>query len=204
MNEPMIPPIPWADAEPGDATRGAPARPPNEFTAPQGAHDARRESMSEMRVSKSPALAGILSALPGLGQAYVGYYLAGFTNIMVVGALIAMMNSRMVRGLEPFFGLFLAFFWIFNILDAARRARLYNLHQLGEQSQSMPTDSPLIGGIILSVLGLFLTLEITFDMDLDFLEDYWPLFLLGLGVYMIVKYRRTKRELEGNRHQAGE
>lgn len=204
MNEPMIPPIPWAEAEAGEATRETPAGTPREQTALRGAQDARRESMSEIRVSKSPALAGILSMLPGLGQAYVGYYVAGFTNILVVGALIAMMNSRMVRGLEPFFGLFLAFFWIFNIIDAARRARLYNLHQLGENVQPLPTDSPLIGGVILSVLGLFLTLEITFDMDLDFLEDYWPLFLLGLGVYMIVKYRKTKRELEGNRDRLGE
>lgn len=195
MNEQMVPPIPWVDGEESRATKEV---------APTGASEARRESMNQIKVSKSPALAGILSILPGLGQAYVGYYLAGFTNIMVVGALIALMNSGEVRGLEPFFGLFLAFFWIFNILDAARRARLYNLHQLGERTQALPTDSPLVGGVILSVLGLVLTLRITFNMDLDFLEDYWPLFLLGLGVYMIVKYRRTKSELEGNRHQPGE
>ena len=48
---------------------------------------------------KNPALAGILSAMPGLGQIYVGYYPRGFIHIMVVGILIALLNSGASRSL---------------------------------------------------------------------------------------------------------
>ncbi|MCA9728367.1 MAG: hypothetical protein R3E12_19140 [Candidatus Eisenbacteria bacterium] len=151
---------------------------------------------------KSPALAGFLSMLPGAGQAYVGYYLSGFINIAVVGGIISLLSSNSVRGVEPLFGLFLTFFWIFNIIDAVRKAKLYNLHAYGEREAPVPTDSPLLGGIALVVIGTILTLSITLNLDLDWLEEVWPLFVLGLGVYLLWKYRQTRRDLENGRAQA--
>jgi hypothetical protein len=148
-------------------------------------------------MGKSAVLAGFLSAfMPGAGQAYIGYYASGFINIAVVAALISMLNSNAVRGLEPFFGLFLAFFWIFNIIDSVRKAKLYNLHQIGAAETPAPTDSPLFGGVALVILGLILTLAITFDLDMYWLEDVWPLFVLALGIYLLWRYQRTRRELE--------
>jgi|SRR5690606_41689262 len=151
------------------------------------------------RLRKSPALAGFLSLLPGLGQAYVGYYLSGFINILVVGAIISLLDSREARGAEAFLGLFLSFFWVFNIIDAVRKAKLYNLFAVGETESPVPTDSPLLGGIALVVIGLLLTLTVTFDIDLDWLEDVWPLFLLALGIYLLWKYRAARKQLEHER-----
>ena len=151
------------------------------------------------RLRKSPALAGFLSMLPGLGQAYVGYYVSGFINIMVVGAIISLLGSNNVRGAEPFLGLFLAFFWVFNIIDAVRTAKLYNLFAVGEAESPVPTDSPLLGGIALVVIGLLLTLTVTFDIDLDWLENVWPLFLLALGLYLLWRYRVARKQLENER-----
>ena len=70
-------------------------------------------------------LAMILSVMPGLGQVYVGYYDLAFRNILVVCGLLASWRPSRDR-LEPVVGLFLAFFWLHNIVDAGRRASFYN------------------------------------------------------------------------------
>jgi hypothetical protein len=149
--------------------------------------------MKEQR--KSPALAGILSTMPGLGQVYVGYYISGFIHMLVVSGIISTLSSSYGRGMEPFLGPFLAFFWLFNIIDAVRKANLYNLHSMGEREEPLPTDSPLIGGVVLLVAGALFTLRITFGLDMDWLAQVWPLALIVAGVYLVWKYRRARREL---------
>lgn len=147
--------------------------------------------MNEMK--KSPALAGFLSMLPGLGQAYVGYYTQGFIFILIFGACIAAMDHA--RGIEALLGPFIAFWWFFNIIDAVRKAKLYNAHQMGAAEAKLPTDSPLVGGIILLVIGVILTAHITFDIDMEWLENVWPLGLIAGGLYLVWKYQRAKQEL---------
>lgn len=149
----------------------------------------------ESRLRKSPALAAILSLGPGLGQIYVGYYMRGFVNILVVAALIAVVSSEPPGGMLPFLGMLIPFFWIFNMIDAWRRAHLYNEYLAGEEKPKLPTDSPLVGGIVLLILGIILTLSITFGLDLDFLSWIWPLAILAAGIYLVWKYRKTKREM---------
>lgn len=152
-------------------------------------------------LQKSPTLAAVLSLMPGLGQVYVGYYLAGFINILVVALLINTLTHIHGPGPQPFLGLFLAFFWLFNVFDAARRANLYNRHIAGTREEAPPTDSPLTGGIILLVIGILLTLAITFDIRLAFLETIWPLALVAAAVYLLVKYWRTRAAM--TRRDAG-
>jgi len=152
---------------------------------------------------KSPALAGLLSLMPGLGQIYVGYYTSGFVNILTVCALIVALSSSGFGGLEPFLGVFLSFFWLFNIVDAVRKANLVNRHGAGEAAEALPSDSPLFGGILLLVFGLLLTLRITLGIELAFLEKTWPLGVLGTAVYLLWRYARLRRELrERNRDLA--
>ncbi len=145
---------------------------------------------------KSPALAGVLSLMPGLGQVYIGYYVSGFVNIVVVAGCIAVLNSGASAGLEPFLGTFLAFFWMFNVVDAVRRARLYNFHQLGDRGESLPTDSPLVGGTVLLLAGILFTLHVTFGVNMDFLGRYWPVALLGGGAYLIGRYLHQKGKMQ--------
>jgi hypothetical protein len=150
---------------------------------------------------KSPALAATFSLLPGMGQIYVGYYVAGFINIAVVGMLITLLSRDGFHEHAPFIALFLSFFWIFNMVDASRRANHYNRHLLGASERKAPTDSPLVAGIVLLVLGLLLTLEITFDLELNFLDTTWPLGLLAAAIYMLWKYSKTRREMRTERDE---
>lgn len=148
---------------------------------------------------KSPGLAAFFSLMPGLGQIYVGYYRAGFINIFVVVSIIAIL-AQAGDMVGPFLGPFLAFFWIFNMVDANKKAKLYNQHLLGSEIAEPPTDSPLALGVVFIVVGVLLTLGITFDVDMEWLEDVWPLGLLAAGIYMVWRYYKTKNEL--NEHRA--
>jgi hypothetical protein len=154
---------------------------------------------------KSPFLAGILSMMPGLGQVYVGYYQRGFAHAIVVASLIALLNSRGFDDspLFPLCGVFLAFFWLYNMIDAARRAILYNHALAGGSEISLPDDISLpsfhgsiAGGIAIAAVGLILLLNTRFGVSLAWVEDWWPAAILLFGVYLSwkgVEERRLQR-----------
>ena len=143
---------------------------------------------------KNPLLACVLSSMPGLGQVYVGYYKRGFVHAIVIGSLITLLASDAVRGLEPLFGLFLAFFWLYNIIDAGRRASLYNYALDGLGRVDLPEEfavpgigGSILGGTVLIFVGGILLSNTLFDVSLQWLEDYWPLAPILFGVYLVVK-----------------
>ena len=156
---------------------------------------------------KSPALGAILSFMPGLGQVYVGYYQQGFTNIVVVATVIALIaNARhggLLDTLLPFLGLFLAFFWLYNIVDAFRRAAFYNNALSGVGAVELPEDlklptgrASLAGGVALIALGLLLFANTALGMSLDWLEQWWPMGLVLIGAYLVYASVTGKRAAE--------
>ena len=144
--------------------------------------------------SKSPALAALLSMMPGLGQVYVGYYQRGFVHAGVIASLVTILSSSQLDDLKPLFGLFMAFFWLYNIVDAARRASLYNDALAGNTAIELPQDfkSPgirgsIFGGSSLIVIGLVLLLHTRFEMSLDWVDEWWPVAPMILGVYLVAR-----------------
>ncbi len=163
--------------------------------------------MSDPR-SKSPGLAAFLSMMPGLGQVYVGYYQRGFIHAAVIASIITIMSSGTADRLLPLFGLFMAFFWLYNIIDAARRASLYNEALAGHSSIELPHDfkSPGLGGSIfggaaLLVVGFVLLLNTRFGVSLDWVEQWWPLAPMIFGAYLLgcAIYERRKAGPDGSR-----
>ena len=151
----------------------------------------RRDFFDDPR-RKSPALAFVLSLMPGVGQIYVGYYQQGFTNILVVGSIIAVLNSGMAGGAEPLFGIFLAFYWFYNVVDAWRRAEFYNNALAGIGPAALPDDfavtsgrGTLAGGVALMLVGVIALSHTLFGVPLDWLEKWWPLALVGVGAWLI-------------------
>jgi hypothetical protein len=150
--------------------------------------------------SKSPAIAAILSMMPGLGQVYVGYYQRGFVHAAVIATLITIMSSGTLDRLSPLFGLFTAFFWLYNIIDAARRAALYNDALAGNASIELPQDfkSPgirgsIFGGAALIVGGFILLLNTRFGVSLDWVEQWWPVAPMIFGAYLLVRALQERR-----------
>ena len=151
---------------------------------------------------KSPALASLLSIFPGLGQVYVGYYIRGFTQLLVVAAMITFLSNYhgFGAGPRPLIGMFLAFFWIYSIIDAGRLASLYNDLVAGMtpgdlRSQiSLPTrGGSIAGGATLLLIGFLLFLNTMFDVSLDWVGDWWPILPFGLGAYLVVQGIRDRK-----------
>lgn len=164
--------------------------PPRPAAAPRAL---RRSSLY-----KSPALASVLSLFPGLGQAYIGYYQRGFSHAIVMALCITMLNTDLGT-LQPLVAIFLAFFWMFSIIDAGRRAALYNQAIEGIGTPEMPKDlklpmgGSLMGGLLLTVVGALLFAHTRYDYSLDWLEDWWPIALVIYGIYLMVGWWRNRR-----------
>ena len=151
--------------------------------------------------TKAPFLAAGMSLIPGLGQIYVGYYKRGFVNPIIVGFVIGLLvsSANSTSGNNPPFYfplgiLFLIFFWFYNIIDAWRRAMMYNLALEGIENITLPDDigSPglggsVFGGSVLLLAGGVALLFTAFDVPLEVLERWWPLAPMSLGGYLILK-----------------
>jgi hypothetical protein len=155
---------------------------------------------------KLPVLAGFLSLMPGLGLIYVGYYRRGFTNILIVAGVIALVasNDPGIRALKPFLGLFLAFFWLYNILDAIRTAGLYNDAVAGMAPEDLRRElvltgrgGSIAGGLGLIAFGVLFFLNTMFDVPLTWLKDWWPLAPVIFGAYLLVRGIQDRREKAG-------
>ena len=59
---------------------------------------------------------------------------------------ITLLSNNVLYGLEPFLGIFLAYVWIFGIIDANRRAKAYNLALAGGSNPELPADLSLPEG----------------------------------------------------------
>ena len=159
----------------------------------------RRDRFVDDPRKKSVILAMLLSAMPGLGQVYVGYYDLAFRNILVVCGLIAVV-ATIGGDLEPVVALFLAFFWLHNVVDAGRRASFYNQALAGIRPMELPEDikapqqalGSFAGGVLLIAVGLMLFANTMFNIPLEWLADWWPLALVGAGAWLIFADRRAK------------
>jgi len=152
---------------------------------------------------KYPILATVLSLMPGLGQIYVGYYQQGFINVVVVAGLITLLNSSGARFLTPFLAFFLAFYWMYNMVDAYRKAAFYNHAMVGLRKFELPegeqlpgTHGSLFGGGVLIVAGVIALAYTRFGLPLEWIARWWPVALILFGAYLLyqsVSYRKRQQ-----------
>jgi len=142
---------------------------------------------------KSPVMAAALSAFPGVGQLYIGYYVRGFL-IAAVFLMIVLTAANSREPVGPVLVMFAMFFWAFNVIDAGRMAALYNHVATGADSIKLPEDFKLpqmggsiVGGAILLAFGGVALSRTAFNYRLDWLEDWWPVFPLVLGAYLLAR-----------------
>lgn len=153
------------------------------------------------RPRRSPALAAILSMMPGLGQVYVGYYQQGFLHLAIFAACIMVLSSHNLDALKPPVGVSMAFFILFNMIDANRRAHHYNRVAAGLGAEELPEEFKLpkargsmFGGVVLIAIGVLFLLDLNFDIPLDWLEDWWPLVLVLIGGRLVWQARRPRAD----------
>lgn len=143
---------------------------------------------------KSPMLAAVLSLMPGLGQVFLGYTRLGFIHAGTIAVFISLMSSNRLGLLEPAVGIFMAFFWLYNLVDAYRRALLLNEAISRMETPELPDGfgavsfgGRLAAGIVLIFVGMLALLNLRFNISLAWLEQWWPAGLVLLGVYLVAR-----------------
>jgi Domain of unknown function (DUF5668)/B-box zinc finger len=144
----------------------------------------------------NPAVAGILAGFfPfGVGAVYCSQYAKGLAHLLIFGLLV--FGSDHAGSLDFVFGIGIAFFYVYQIIDAVRTARalqegqpppdpfgLAQAFSMGEkgESKNVPTVAVILIG--LGVLFLLHTMNL-FEFGLD---RFWPLILIFLGGWMFAR-----------------
>ena len=187
---PMQPPTP--EGPPPAAPAAPAAQPP-----PAASYAVPAAAVGRVRglQHKSPFIACALSLMPGVGQIYVGYYKLGFIHNVVFASTIMLLSTGVPDPMYPLLGIFLAFFFIYNIVDAGRRAIYYNLALDGVEGIELPSmnlsvpsfGGSLAGGLAMIGLGVILLANTLGGFSLDWIEEWWPVAPILLGVYLVWK-----------------
>jgi len=196
---PYVPPTPRAPH--------TPSAPPATAAAPFPVD--RRDRFVDDPRHKSVMLAVILAAMPGLGHVYVGYYRDAFRNIAVVCGIAMGLSTGMFRHqLEPPVVLFLIFFLLFNLVDAGRRASLYNQALVGLRPMDLPDDlkpvpaqGSLVGGVLLIAIGLLFLTNTLFNVPIEWLSRWWPAGFIAGGAWLVYEDWKAKQGAEAGQGQ---
>jgi TM2 domain-containing membrane protein YozV len=150
---------------------------------------------------KSPAAAGILSAIfPGTGFLYLGQYLKGIVYILIFAGLVSMQDSGRM---QPFLGLCLAGFYIFQLIDAIQVAKAVNRKALAapgveeeapaeELGREFKTGSVFWGLFLMGLGALFLLGN--FDViDYGSIWKYWPVLIIVIGLKLVFEHVSAKK-----------
>jgi len=166
------------------------AQKPLPYLPPPGA---RAEYYRDPRF-KSPLLAGFLSLMPGVGQIFLGYTRLGFIHGITAATLVCLMSTNRLGILEPLVGVFMTFFWLYNLVDSYRRAVLLNeaitrmeTPQLPDGFGAVSFGARIGAGALLIVIGVLALLHLRFGISMAWLAEWWPAGLVLAGIYLVIR-----------------
>lgn len=165
----------------------------------------------------NPALAGILSIFPGIGAVYSGLYAKGLVHLVIfILLIVGASNTGGSDALGTIFGLLLAAFYIYQIIDAVKSAKAIQAGQpapdpFGLATMFSPgggsggermdfTRGVPTGALVLIGLGVLFLLH---NLGIWFLEvdTLWPVLLIGLGLWLFAK-RKVCNDRGDMRHRS--
>lgn len=147
------------------------------------------------RSEKSPALAVFLAIVLGLGHFYIGVYQRAAAIIITFFLSIYLLPMP----LEVFAPIFI---WFFSLFDAYRQAQLANLARDERRKSAESPQWTLMFGVFLTVVGAILLIDQFFPIDLEFLRRWWPLLLIGGGIWAIIGALREQKSTPEDTSQA--
>ncbi len=129
-----------------------------------------------------PAMAAILGCVPGLGAVYNGEYVKGLMHVLIFGTIISLID----RAPGLFIPLLIA--WILYMpFEAYHTARAQMLGQTPPGSLKFGGSRQQIGPLMLIALGVLFLLDQLGVMDIGRIAEFWPVGLIALGVWLLVK-----------------
>jgi len=172
--------------------------PPYSAVVPQG-----QAAPRGVNAGPNPTVAGILAGFfPfGVGAVYCSQYAKGLSHLAIMVLLIIGVSSDVPWYVHMVLGVGIAFFYVYQIIDAVRTARAIQLGEpapdpfglasmFGGGGTGAPTERgesgtkvPVAAAVLIG-LGLLFLFNTAFDFSL---HRYWPLLLIVLGVYLFAK-----------------
>lgn len=152
----------------------------------------------------NPAVAGILAGFfPfGVGAVYCSQYAKGLAHLLIFALLIFASDHAGDWGW--IFGIGIAFFYVYQIIDAVRTAKALQEGQpapdplgLGQtfgMGEKFDSNKVPIGAVVLIGLGVLFLLHTMGFWEFGF-ERFWPMILVLLGAWMF--YRNWERSSRG-------
>ena len=179
------------------------------FVPPQTPYQQVMDPGTQMRMppgqssGPNPAVAGILAGFfPfGVGAVYCSQYAKGLAHLLIFALLI--FGSDHAGSWGALFGIGIAFFYVYQIIDAVRTAKAIQMGQpppdpLGLAAtfgagQKLETSKVPMGAVALIALGILFLLHTMGFWELGF-DRYWPLLIIALGGWMLYhQWERSSR-----------
>lgn len=152
----------------------------------------------------SPGVAFILGLIPGVGAIYNGQYAKGLVHVLVIGLMISVLDRGDAHSLEPLVGLMLAGFWAYMAFEAHHTARQRRMGLVPDEMSSlfpMHGSRVPVAPLLLICLGVVFLLDNLGVLDFDRVFRFWPVLMIGLGVYML--YLRLTGSKDGRKGGEG-
>ncbi len=147
----------------------------------------------------SPGRAALFAIIPGIGAVYNRQYVKAVLHFAIFAGLTIVANNG-----PGVFGAAAFAFYIFTIIDAYRSAQailrnvVANPRLLEQESEDI--NVPVWGGVLVLLGVLFFLNNLGVFSLAEMTRFLWPLFFVGLGVYLVVDYYLAGRR----RPQTGE
>jgi TM2 domain-containing membrane protein YozV len=151
----------------------------------------------------SPGLAGVLAGFfPfGVGQVYTGQYAKGLAHLLIFTALVFGASTSNSDQMGAVFGLSIAFFYVYQIIDAVRSAKALQMgvappdpfglaRTFGTGEKTPDVRQIPIGAVILIGLGILFLFDTLGIFRFRAIGHFWPVILIVLGVWMLMKRMR--------------
>lgn len=156
---------------------------------------ANNQASSKGIKDKSPSLAAFLSIFPGVGAIYNGNFLKGVTYMLLFAVLIILTGNAH----EPdsvVFGLMIAGFYIFQIIDSYNEARRINQNILSEENPAgSKEDLSLFTAIVVLLVGIVFQMA-NFDLlTYRQVTRLWPLALIAFGIKTVFNYFKREEKI---------
>jgi Domain of unknown function (DUF5668)/B-box zinc finger len=139
----------------------------------------------------SPGLAFLLGLIPGVGAIYNGQYVKGLVHVVILGILISIVSSGDASGgMEPLFGMMIGVWVFYMAFEAYHTAKKRQAGQTVDEFSSLVSlhghgsHFPVAPAVLIAVGLLFLLNNMEIIRFSQFIR-YWPIALIGLGVYML-------------------
>lgn len=145
----------------------------------------------------NPAVAGILAGFfPfGVGAVYCSQYAKGLAHLLVFALLIFATDHA--GSWDWVFGIGIAFFYVYQIIDAVRTAKALQegqpapdplgLGQTFSMGDKFDASKVPAGAVILIGIGVLFLLHTMGFWEFGF-ERFWPLILVFLGIWMFYRH----------------